>query len=167
MVRVLRALLASGMLVFALAVPAMANDLHNTTTDNVDGTDCDTTVVADGMVLYHFINTMTTGANLPDTITVTFTDADGVTQTVTADGYSNGNGHSVVMYDVTVPQGWTLVDASNGITVGQLNLSHICNGGPPPILPEAPIALLLPLVALGTIGGGLFVSRRRRVGSVA
>ena len=163
MARVLRALLASGLLVFAIAVPAFANSLAQTiptggivASDFDGGTECDGTTVADGSVLWHFVHTGTTSADLPSTLTVTF--SDGSSQTV--DGYVVGS--SIVMYDVTTVQGITLTSASDTINNdGLLNLSHTCSGGPPPTVPEAPIALLLPLMALVVFGGYLLINRRR------
>jgi hypothetical protein len=64
-----------------------------------------------------------------------------------------------------VPQGWTLTGGSDDIDTGalgeQLNLSHTCTGGPPPEIPEAPLAILLPLIAVATLGGYLLINRRR------
>jgi hypothetical protein len=167
MVRVLRALLASGMLVFAIAVPALANDLHQTVPtggivagDFDGGIECDSATVPDGQILWHFIHATTDSSDLPSTLTATF--SDGSTQTV--DGYVNGN--SVVMYDVYTAQGVNLTGASDtavgdGSDADLLNLSHTCTGAPPPEVPEAPIALLLPLMALAVLGGYLLIQRRR------
>jgi hypothetical protein len=165
MSRVLRAILASGLLVFAIAVPALANDLHQTVPQGgivaVQGTDeeCGSTTVADGKILWHFVHTDTTSADLPSTLTATF--SDGSSQTV--NGYVNGN--SIVMYDVTTVQGINLTGASdtidNAATGGLLNLSHECLGGPPPEVPEAPIALLLPLAAIAVFGSYFLIIRRR------
>lgn len=165
MVRGLRALIASGLLVFAIAVPALANTLNQTppiawNDAGFQGVDdeCDGTVVADGEVLWHFVHTMTDGSDLPSTLTVTFSDAS--EQTV--DGYSNGGENAQVMYDVTMVQGVSLTGAEDTIVNGGLlNLSHICAGGPPPEVPEAPVALLLPLMALFVLGGYLLIQRRR------
>lgn len=160
MVRVLRALLASGLLVFAIAAPAFANTINQTlpiaesaATDGGDA--CGT--VADGMTLWHFVHSETGSDDLPSTLTATFSTAG----TQEAAGYQNGD--SVVMYDITIASGDTLIapvsDTINNS--GNLVLSHVCPGGPPPEVPEAPFALLLPLMALAVLGGYLLIQRRR------
>jgi hypothetical protein len=164
MARVLRALLASGLLVFAIAVPALASTpLHQTGTiafgDAPQGEDCPT--VEDGLVLWHFVLTGTTALNSGD-LTAVFVDSDGVEHTIVAQP-SDGSSGPVTMWDITTSQDWSLVgdktftDADGDL----LNLSHVCPGGPPPEVPEAPLALLLPLMALVTFGGYLLINRRR------
>lgn len=166
MVRVLRALLASGLLVLAFAGAVSANMLHQPTPlDPHDfvGTaeECDGVVVADGQVYLHFVQTGTSSADLPASITVTFSDGS----TATGTGYVNGN--SIVMFDVYAPQGLDITGAVSTINNhGNLVLSHSCFGGPTPEIPEAPFALILPLAAIGMLGGMLLINRRR-AGSVA
>lgn len=168
MARVLRALLASGLLVFVVAVPVFANPLAQTIPDggivagDFDGGDeCDTAEVGDGEILWHFVHTGTDASDLPATITVEF--SDGSSQTV--DGFVNGS--SVVMYNVISVQDVNLTSAEDTIVNdGLLNLSHTCTGGPPPVIPEAPAALLLPLMALAVLGGYIVLNRRRATSAV-
>lgn len=167
MVRVLRALLASGMLVLMVAGAASANTLNQATPldprDHEGSAEqCDGVVVADGQVYLHFLQTGTDADDLPATLTVTF--SDGSSQTV--DGYVNGD-NSVVMFDVYAAQGLDITGAVSTINNdGNLVLSHSCFGGPPPEIPEAPFALILPLAAIGVLGAKLLMSRRR-AGSAA
>lgn len=166
MSKVLRALLASGLLVFMFAVPAFANDLNQTIPDGGivavhDELECEEGDVEDGQIYWHFVHTGTTSADLPSTLTVEF--SDGSSQTV--DGYVNGN--SVVMYDVYTDLDVNLTGASDTIVNdGNLNLSHTCVGGPPPEIPEAPVALLLPLMALAVFGGYMLINRRRATSAI-
>lgn len=159
MIRRLAAIVAALTLTMLVAAPVFANDLANGS--NVPSNSSayppgpnDCIGVQAGTVLWHFVHTGTTSADLPSTLTATFQNS--ASQTV--DGYVNGN--SVVMYDViTGPD--TLVTASDTITNdGQLLLSHICDGGPPPDVPEAPASVLLLLTAALVVSG--FVVWRMR-----
>lgn len=166
MARVLRALLASGLLVFALAVPAFASTpLHQTGTiafgDAPQGEDC--APVEDGMVLWHFILTGTTALNSGD-LTATFIDSDDVEHVIVVQPDPPGiNPGGVTMWNITTSQDWSLVGDKTSTTADGdlLNLSHVCPGGPPPEIPEAPLAIFLPLIALVTLGGYLLINRRR------
>ena len=159
MARLARALLASGLLVFMISGAALANDVnpdHVGATDATFTSDCTDGTPDDGFTTWHFIHTGTSSADLPSELTAEFDNA-GVQ---TADGFVNGN--SIVMYNITIPSGDTLLSASDDISNdGNLNLSHVCVGSPPPEVPEAPFALLLPIVALGAIGGYFLIQRRR------
>jgi hypothetical protein len=161
MARVLRALLASGLLVFAIALPAFANTINQTLPiKEADATqDCTNTTVADGMTTWHFVNNGAQASDAGSTLTATFENAG----TQTATGFFQGGGTTVVMYNITIPSGDTLIApvSDNITTTGNLVLSHVCVGGPPPEVPEAPIALLLPLIALLVVGGYLLINRRR------
>ena len=67
--------------------------------------------------------TGTDGSDLPASITVKTSGGD-----VTVDGYSNGGGNAIVMYDVYSGQ-TTLLDADGTIVDDNLlNLSHVCVG---------------------------------------
>jgi hypothetical protein len=161
LIRRLAAIIAALTLTMLVAAPAFANTLANGS--NVPSNSSayppgpnDCTGVQPGTVLWHFVHTGTDGGDLPSTLTATFQNS--ASQTV--DGYSNGGGSSVVMYDViTGPD--TLVTASDTINdTGNLNLSHICDGGPPPDVPEAPASVLLLLTA-ALVGIGFLVFRMR------
>jgi hypothetical protein len=163
------ALIATLSLMLLVAAPALANPLHQPTDPPIawddsqfqgDETECAGAELEPGEVLWHFVHTMTTGDDLPSTLTATF--SDGSTQTV--DGYVNGD--SVVMYDVITGQ-TSLVSASDTIVDdGLLNLSHICAGGPPPEIPEAPASILLILTA-AVAAAGFVVWQMRRSSAVA
>ena len=159
MARLARALLASGLLVFMFSGAALANTLNPDHVGATDATfpnqDCSDGDAPEGMTTWHFVHTGTSSADLPSTLTAEFDDA-GVK---TAAGFINGN--SIVQYNITIPSGDTLLSASDTISNdGNLNLSHVCVGPPPPEIPEAPFALLLPIVALGAFGGYLLIQRR-------
>jgi len=62
------------------------------------------------------------------------------------------------------PAAHTLLSASTSVDGTQLNLSHVCVG-PPTEVPEAPFALLLPLIALAAFGGYLLKNRRSTFGA--
>jgi hypothetical protein len=160
LIKRLAAILAALGLTLLVAAPAWANDLHQTLpiasdSSSYQGTAGDCVGVAPGFVLWHFVHTDTKSSNLPSTLTVTF--SDGSSQTV--NGYVNGN--SIVMYDVKTTTGLSLTKASDSISPdGLLNLSHICNGGPVPVVPEAPFSALL--VLAGGLAGLGFVGWRMR-----
>jgi hypothetical protein len=173
MLRRLVALLATLSLTLLFAAPALANDLAQTIPEGGitwdasgfqgDETECADADLEPGEVLWHFVHTMTDGGDLPATLTVTF--SDGTTQTVS--GFTaDFEGNSVVHYVVTSGQ-TNLLSASDTINNdGQLLLSHICSGGPPPEIPEAPATVLLVLMAAVGVAGFVFWQTRRN-GAVA
>jgi hypothetical protein len=162
LIRRLAALLAALGMTLMLAAPAWAVDIHQTlpiSSDSAefqgDSTEC-TTVLQSGQVLWHFV---VVGSSTDDTVTVTFTTAGTRTLTATKDL------DNVQHYEtITGPD--TLTSASSSGTDGELNLSHICNGGPPPEIPEAPASALL-LVTAGLIGLGFAGWKMRRGASAA
>jgi len=163
LIRRLAALIAAMSMVLMVSAPVFANDLHQTPPISADdpafqGTDADCSGLnlQSGQVAWHFVHTMTSSADLPSTLTATFQDAG----TITVDGFINGDG--IVMYDITTVTGTdTLLSASDTIVNdGLLNLSHICQGGPPPEVPEAPMSILLLLT--GGLAGLAFVGWRMR-----
>jgi hypothetical protein len=166
LIRRLAASIAALSMVLMISAPVFANQLHQTppiTADNAEfqSSECDGLNLAPGVVLWHFVHTGTDGTYLPSTLTATFQDAG----TITVAGYSNGNGSAQVMYDITTTTGTdTLLSASdtidNAISGGLLNLSHICQGGPPPDVPEAPMSVLL--LVTGGLAGLAFVGWRMR-----
>jgi hypothetical protein len=174
----LAALVAAIALTMLMAVPVLANGLHQfqnganpngiawnagvVSTD--DDEDCGDADLDPGQVLWHFIqNQVETdySNNLGDAeLSVTFT-VDGAS---TIDAYKQ-SGKTLHWQIITGED--TLTSASSNVSSdGQLNLSHICTGGPPPEIPEAPIALLLPVMAVVAFGAYLVINRRR-VTSVA
>ncbi|HET7026502.1 MAG TPA: hypothetical protein VFI28_02295 [Candidatus Limnocylindrales bacterium] len=123
----------AGMLGVSLLAPAVvsANDLHQDASNGIAWNDQSTTHECDGseglaagQVLWHFVHTGTDGSDLPATVTATFTTAGALT----VNGYSNGGGNAIVMYDVVTGRD-TLTGASDTIVDDNLlNLSHICVG---------------------------------------
>jgi hypothetical protein len=165
-VRRLAAAAAAMALTLLLAAPALANDVHQSNISSDDAafqgtdTDCAGLNLQPGQILWHFVHVGTDSTDLPSTLTATFTKSG----TLTATGYVNGS--SIVMYDITTSMGAeTFVTGSDTITTDPitepLNLSHICNGGPPPDVPEAPASVLLLLTA-GLLGAGFVGWRMRR-----
>lgn len=118
----------------------------------------------EGMILWHFILTNADGGDTSITLTATFENADGdVIVREDSTPRETGNAYH---FEVETPDGYWLTGAStSGDTDSeppdaQLVLSHACVGPPPPVIPEAPFALLLPMVALGVFG--FFLLRNRR-----
>lgn len=152
--------------------PALATDLNQDTpivAGDYQGdplTDCkdyDT----EGMVLWHFILNQADAGQTNIVLTATFENADGdiITRTDTGEEQGQGQGGTYHFY-VETPDGYDLTGAStagdteNDSQENMLVLSHTCVGPPPPVIPEAPIALMLPLLALGVFG--FFILRNRR-----
>lgn len=168
MSRRLAAILAAFAFTVMLAAPVLANELHNGAGTNseaipadLQGSGDDCTGVQAGTVLWHFVHTKTSSSDLPSTLTATFQNNTTLaTFTDTVSGFVHGS--SIVMYDITTTTNVTLISASDTIVNdGLLNLSHVCNGGPPPITPEAPATVLLVLTA-GLAGLGFLAWRLRR-----
>jgi hypothetical protein len=156
LIRRLAALLAAFGMTLMLAAPALAVELHQTppiasTAVGFEPGDGDCDDVQSGQVLWHFI---LTDGNGTEKLTVTF--ANSPAQTVSSTKIVGNATH----FDVwTGPD--TLVSASTDSDAGQLNLSHICDGGPPPEVPESPASVLLVLTA-GLIGLGFAGWKMRR-----
>jgi hypothetical protein len=66
----------------------------------------------------------------------------------------------VLQYDIVTSSPDTLLSASTSGTTGTLVLSSICDGGPSPVVPEAPASVLLLLTA-ALVGLGFLVWRMR------
>lgn len=173
MLRRLVAIVATLSLTLLLAAPAFANDLAQTIPEGGiawdassfqgDETECANADLEPGEVLWHFVHTMTDGSDLPATLTVTF--SDGTSQTVS--GFTaDFEGNSVVHYEVTSGQTNLLSASDTIVNDGQLLLSHICSGGPPPEIPEAPASVLLVLTAAIAVAG-FVIWQTRRNGAVA
>jgi hypothetical protein len=174
MLRRLVAILATLSLTLLVAAPALANNLFENQAADLPiawdasayqgSTDeCADADLEPGEVLWHFVHTGTEGGDLPSTLTVTF--SDGTSQTVS--GFTaDFEGNSVVHYEVISGQ-TSLVSASDTISDdGMLLLSHICSGGPPPEIPEAPASVLLVLMAAVAVAG-FVVWQMRRNGATA
>jgi hypothetical protein len=163
MKRRLGTILAALAMTLLLAAPAFANTVaqSNISSDNAGfqggETQCAGLNLQPGQVLWHFVHVGTDGTDLPSTLTATFASAG----TLTATGFVNGS--SIVMYNIITPTADTFITGSDTITTDAqtepLNLSHICNGGPPPEIPEAPASVLLILTA--GLGLGFLAWRRR------
>jgi hypothetical protein len=134
-----------------LAAPALAVELQQdppipSTATGFEPGDGDCVGVQSGQVLWHFI---LTDGNGTEKLTVTFQNSP--TQTVSSTKITGNATH----FDVwTGPD--TLLSASTDSDAGKLVLSHICDGGPPPEVPESPASVLLVLsaglLALGFAG---------------
>jgi hypothetical protein len=113
-----------------------------------------------GSTLWHFV---LIGGPTDDTTVITltaeFTNADTQTATGTEADHSG-----TWQFNIIIPSGDTLLSASTDVDGTQLNLSHVCVG-PPTEVPEAPFALLLPLIALAAFGGYLLKNRRSTFGA--
>jgi hypothetical protein len=107
--------------------------------------DCAGANLDPGEVLWHFVHEGTNGTNLPATIDAEF-DSVG---SVPADGYSNGGGNAIVMYDVITGED-TLTGAEDTIVDdNKLLLSHICFGGEEQSVPAS-----VPASGEQSVGGG-------------
>jgi hypothetical protein len=167
-VRRLAALIAALAVMLMFAAPVLATDLNpdhvGTTFDDPEsqGTDegctADLTEIgielAEGEVLWHFVLTGTEAST--GTLTVDFLNAgDAVVATFWKD-----TGDTLHWYVITdSPE--TLEGASTDVSGTNLNLSHICQGPPDTEIPEAPIALILPGIALAMFGVYFVLNRRR------
>ncbi len=161
MTRRLAATLAAFGLTLMLAAPAFAVDLNAGQTLPISwdaaayqgsDTDCAGLNLQAGQVDWHFV--LNQSATNDQTLTTTFQTAG--TSTVSADKVVDTY---VLHYDIVTGMD-TLLSASTSGDTGTLQLSHICNGGPPPEIPEAPFSALLVLTA-GLMGLG-FVGWRMR-----
>jgi hypothetical protein len=149
----------------ASQVPTDAASAQQGTDEECSGFD------QEGMVLWHFV-LIDQGSDVPAggwgtvTLTASFdTDNDGLADTDVTATQDTPVDTYVYHFDVITPDDWVLITASTDKggpedTDTRLLLSHVCIGPPPPVIPEAPLALLLPLVAIGTFGFYLLRSRR-------
>ncbi len=174
MFRRLAALMAALALMLMVAAPAYANTVHQSNVSSEDADfqgsegECAGLNLQPGQVLWHFVHVGTDSGDLPSTLTATFS----ISGTVTVQGYTN-NDSSPVMYNIITSMGAeTFISGSDTITTTEeppspeyLNLSHICNGGPPPVIPEAPASVLLMITA--GLAGLAFVGWRMRRNAVA
>lgn len=163
MIRRLAALLAAFGMTLMLAAPALAVDINQTLPIESGDADyqgtaaqCDPLNVQPGQVVWHFVLNQYDPADADQTLETTFETAG--TITTSPDVSSNS---AVLHYYVTTGSPDTLLSASTTGDVGMLLLSHICDGGPPPEIPEAPASVLLVLTA-GLIGLGFAGWKMRR-----
>jgi hypothetical protein len=138
--------------------PALAVGITNALPIDSDGSpqgtaeDCAEFNVQPGQVVWHFV-AHTTDPN--ETLTATFTNAGtfpNVTPYKTVDHYE-------LHFAITTGSPDTLTDAST-TGDGNLQLSHICDGGPGGDVPEAPASVLLLLTA--GLAGLAYVGWRMR-----
>ena len=161
MVRRLAAILAALGMTLLLSAPVLAVDLNQDPPISSDSaefqgseTECADADVEAGQVLWHFI--INQSSTDDQTITVTFQNAG--THTYSPDKVVDS---FVLHYDVITGSPDTLLSATSSGNDGTFNLSHICNGGPPPEIPEAPASALLILTA-GVAGLAFLALRNRR-----
>ena len=164
MVRRLAALMAALGMTLLLSAPAFAVEIGNDLPIPSDSAEfqgseeeCAEADVEAGQVLWHFI--INNSSTDDQTLTVTFQNAGTMTQgpDKVVDAY-------VLHYNFTTGSPDTLLSASSSGD-GNLRLSHICDGGPPPEIPEAPASVLLILTA-GFAGLAFLGLRNRRSSSV-
>jgi hypothetical protein len=165
MVRRLAALMAALGMTLLLSAPAFAVEINQDlpiTSDSAEHQgseeECAEADVEAGQVLWHFI--ITQSSTDDQTITLTFQNAG--TATYSPDKVVDS---FVLHYDVITGSPDTLLSASSSGNDGIFNLSHICDGGPPPEIPEAPASVLLILTA-GFAGLAFLGLRNRRSTSV-
>jgi hypothetical protein len=155
----LAAIVAALALTMLLAAPALAVDINPgqipTSSDSTSiSQDCTAPHnAAPGTVDWHFVLNQSSTNN--QTLTATFDNFG--TVTVSPDKVTDTY---VLQYDIVTGSPDTLRSASTSGTSGQLQLSSICNGGPPPDVPEAPASVLLLLTA-ALVGIGFLVFRMR------
>ena len=135
MVRRLAALMAALGMTLLLSAPAFAVEIGNDLPIPSDSAEfqgseeeCAEADVEAGQVLWHFI--INNSSTDDQTLTVTFQNAGTMTQgpDKVVDAY-------VLHYNFTTGSPDTLLSASSSGD-GNLRLSHICDGGPPPEIPE-------------------------------
>jgi hypothetical protein len=149
-----------GLVLLLMAAPAYAVELGQDPPIPSDSaefqgseTECAEYDLEAGQVAWHFI--LNQSETDDQTLTVTFQNADTETYepSKVVDAY-------VLHYDVMTGTD-TLLSASTSGDTGNLRLSHICTGGEPPVIPEAPAASLLMLSA-GLLGLGFMGWRLRK-----
>jgi hypothetical protein len=158
--RRMAALVAALGMTLLLAAPAFATDLHQG--DNIAWNDasitqdCTGVTIEPGQVLWHFV---LTSSDVNDaTMTATFSDSS---DNVTALPPDKVEDTYLLQWNVITGEDTLLHAFTTGNTTGIFNLSHICDGGPPPEIPEAPASALL-VVAAGVGLLGFLALRMRR-----
>lgn len=147
--------------------PLYADDFQG---DTGEGGECEN-YTTEGMILWHFILNNADSGDTTITLTATFENEAGDIITRTDDTPEEAGTSGTYHFYVETPDGYWLTGAS---TTGEtddddgqpanLVLSHACVGPPPPVIPEAPVALMLPLVAAAIFG--LYIVRNRRQATV-
>jgi opacity protein-like surface antigen len=160
MMRRFAALVAALAVTLLLAAPAFAADLTNPVPISSDDAslqgsadDCAEFNVQEGQVAWHFV--LNQSDTNDQTLTATFENAG----TITVSNYKWLDTY-VLHYVIYTGSPDTLLSASTSGESGNLQLSHICNGGPPPDVPEAPASVLLILTS--GLAGLAFVGWRMR-----
>jgi hypothetical protein len=173
MIRRIGALLAALALAAVVVSPALATGIKasqvpTTAANAPQGTTAECSgFTEEGMVLWHFVlndqGDVPAGGWGTVTLTASFdTDGDGIADATRVATDSDPVDSYIYQFEVTTPEDWVLTDASTdfGSADATLLLSHVCFGSPPPEVPEAPLALLLPLGAMLALGGYLLKHRR-------
>jgi hypothetical protein len=143
--------------------PLYAADFQGSTDP---GGECEN-YTTEGMILWHFILNNADSGDSSITLTATFENEAGDVITRTDSTPVEAGQSGTYHFEVETPDGYWLEGASTSgetDTEGQpasLVLSHACVGPPPPVIPEAPIALMLPLLALAVFGFYLLRNRRQ------
>jgi protocatechuate 3,4-dioxygenase beta subunit len=119
--------------------------------------DCEGPPPAEGTVLWHFI---LNGAPSGETVTLTanFLDGGGNPVAPIMDEGDEADASGTYHFEIITPDDYTLVTANTDVDGNNLNLSHVCIGEPPVIIPEAPASALLVLTAALI---GLYFIRRQ------
>ena len=170
MVRRLAALMAALGMTLLLSAPAFAVEIGQdlpipSDSSEHQGSDaeCAEADVEAGQVLWHFIINQSTSTT--QTLTVEFENAGIFTEGPSQVSPDNDTaGPWTLHYEFITGSPDTLLSASSSGD-GNLRLSHICDGGPPPEIPEAPASVLLILTA-GVAGLAFLGLRNRRSSSV-
>jgi hypothetical protein len=122
------------------------------------------------MILWHFILNNADSGDTSITLTATFENEAGDIITRTDSTPDEAGTSGTYHFEVETPDGYWLTGASttgesdtDGVSAS-LVLSHACVGPPPPVIPEAPVALMLPLLAVAIFG--LYIVRNRRHSTV-
>ena len=174
MFRRLVAILATLSLALLIAAPALAapltNDVPISSDDAEDieefeGTPAECADLPDGVapagpgeVLWHFV--VNQSSTDDQTVTAEFETAGIMTQ-----GPDKVVDAFVLHYYFRTGSPDTLLSASSSGD-GNLQLSHFCNGGPPPVIPEAPASVLI-LVTGALVAAGFVVWQMRKSPSFA
>ncbi len=171
MIKRLAAIFAALGLTLAVVAPAFAVEIHQTlpissSDAQFQSTDCSVSLQS-GQVDWHFVLVQSDKGDptvLTNNYTLTATFATAGTFTVYPDKVVDSY---VLHYDIVTGTD-TLISASTsgGGANAILNLSSICNGGPPPQVPEAPLTVLLVLTA-GLTGLGFVGWRMRQNRTIA
>ena len=168
MVRRLAAALAALSLSLLLVSPAFADTLTvpeggydwNDASKQGSADECDDVTLEAGQVLWHFIvnQSSTNDATLDADFADDLYDVDDMPPTSFSPEKDMAD-HYTLHYVIITSQTTLLSASSTGD--GNIQLSHICAGPPPPEIPEAPASVLLLLTGVVAAGGFLMLRQRR------